>query len=362
MKKLAIILGSIAAIGANAYAVQSPIPGAANGAWVYDADGVHGGRAQAIIDYNQKQRMIGAPTVNMIFNYGADMEMYCRGGVANCTPDQMQVYYTMSGQPNTAAYKNALLSIKNLMMSPIIDGRFDAYLKGFDALSPTKARTYADNVAKQVCADPNVDGIQFDLEPFNLQKNNGEYYFYKEIAKDFSGANDASLGITCRDNSHPNGRYFSVFTFASDVNSAVAEVFRYNGVEYGYVIDSLYDLGPLAPGHANPIEDYKKYVKVEADAMAQKAQQLGIKYQYAIPAAASVHEFEGTLDSNHTVHKTGQHQVEYVMAARQAIVSALKQYGRMGYIGTDIWSFEDRGADVWGGVSFVPDTAVNDAP
>src|SRR3989338_4277233 len=124
------LLGSILAFsswGAQAEMISSPIPSAANGAWAYDSNQALGGQISAVMNYNQNQAAITAPTVNMIFNYGADMEMYCQDGVAHCTSSQMQVYYTRNGQNNTAIYKQALAGIPGLTMSPIIDGRFDGY-------------------------------------------------------------------------------------------------------------------------------------------------------------------------------------------------------------------------------------------
>lgn len=396
---------------------SSPIPSQpANGVWVYDDP--NGGAAGQYVDplksYIDKLVNDGnsqyVPT--MIFSYGSDMEMYCNDQFApsNCdvyidkydpsqkfNAGQLQVYYnylagsnpSLNGQNTTKAYVDQLTPWyqqyqqshptlpKKLYFSPIIDGRMDGgsfnFLDGFNSLSQQQAEHYADMVAKQVCGDANVDGVQFDLEPLAVSTyydsngnvvGNGSYYFYREIAKDFSGANDATLSLTCADSSHPNGRFFSVFTFAKPLNKDLADALRYHGVDIGYVVDSLYDLGPLAGGSANSPADYKGYVQDQVNQMFAQAAAYHIDFQFAVPAAASVHEFEGiglVANDASSIHEgyTQYNQQDYLTYARDAITQGLKvnpdeeQY----YKGTNIWSFQAD--NHWAGSDFYPNTPVD---
>ena len=83
------------------------------------------------------------------------------------------------------------------------------YLDGLNIMGQTDASALADFVAKKICADDNISGVQFDLEPFELTGNSGrlsisdplvmdainknpkllstsgQYYFYLRIAADF---------------------------------------------------------------------------------------------------------------------------------------------------------------------------------
>src|SRR5699024_500683 len=106
-----------------------------------------------------------------------------------------------NGYASTGAYAKSLHPVdtadpgratEDVLLSPIIDGRTDAggYLTNFNGLSEELARGYADKVAAMICADQRIDGIQFDLEPFDVTTKNGQYYFYLQIAKNFAGQHD----------------------------------------------------------------------------------------------------------------------------------------------------------------------------
>lgn len=410
MKKIVFIsfllgVSSMAVADINA----SPIPQHSNGAWVYDPTTPYtkngsthygpenpGALANSIKTFNASLTSHGGAEsgypINQIFSYGSDLEMEnclkasngnyeANAGPWACT---MTSYYdtkptsaVASGEEVTAAYKAVFGG--GFQYSPIIDGRVDTgWMRGFNSISQKQAQAGADQLAKQVCGDDNVDGIQLDIEPFSLQtfyssktsgataEYNGQYYFYQELSKDFAGGNSAIT--TCVDSKHPNGRYFSVFTYASMINSNVKNAFYYDDKEIGYIVDSLYDLGPLPGGRYNDPTSYATYVKNEVSAMKAAAAKYGLRYQLAIPYAASVHEYEGVGIINPETavfekRSTGYKQSQYVSAAWSAIQSE-NVAADANFIGVDYWAFEaavtvgnSHNGNVWGGVPFYPNSA-----
>lgn len=339
----------------------------ANGAWTYD-NGTPGQFASSINAYNAQAT--AGHQLNQLFPYATDMEMYCPGNKpAKCTPADLQSYYTpgSSGWTSTEDYATEL-TLPNVSLSPIIDGRTDTggYLIGFNQLSEPLAHTYADQVAAQVCADPRVSGIQFDIEPFNVTTHNGQYYFYMQIAKDFAGMHTGSTSTDpygCVSSAHPEGRYFSVFTFASSIQPGTAEATNVAAFtaayRNGYVIDSLYDLGTNPAGSLNDLPTYQTLVTQQTADMKAWADAAGIPYSFGIPAAASVHEYEtctGTCvaGANGT---TGNPMTSY----DQEAVAAIKASGAPSdslFRGTDLWDFGTKTTS--GGATVTPYTAQPD--
>ena len=193
--------------------------------------------------------------------------MYCQGsgGSSNntpCTASNMNVFYSA---PSTAAYFNAANGTANpVAMYPIVDGSVGgAYLTVFNTLTAAQAGIYADNVAQLYCADDTVAGVSFDLEPFDITQP-GQAAFYAQIAKDFAGQHNGPGQpdpYHCVDAAHPQGRTFSVFANAGNLNATVGQIFNQYG--NGIFIDSLYDLGPNAGGIASTIANYTKYANAE---------------------------------------------------------------------------------------------------
>lgn len=334
-------------------------PPKANSAWAYDTTSP-GTWVNAIEDYDQQATP--GHVLNEVYSYATDLEMYCpNNDGTQCTASDLYSYYTAGsgGRARTSAYYNAFDATHpgSLLISPIIDGRTTSggYMQGFNQLSPSLAAGFADMVASQVCADPHVDGIQFDVEPFDVTSKNGQYYFYMEIAKDFAGEHTGSPATDpygCVSAAHPHGRFFSVFAFAASVSpgtrSAADVQDIMNSYGNGYFMDSLYDLSSAPAGTLNGIRTYRTAVAHEAGDMKVWADRLHIKYGYGIPASASAHEFttcSATADATGSclpdvTGATGYPMIEYTKAA----VGAINGSGAVRdprYIGTAIWDFGD---------------------
>jgi hypothetical protein len=345
-------------------------PPKANSAWAYDSAGP-GTWVDTIKAYNRQAGR--GHELNEIYSYATDLEMSCPDDDGTqCTAGDLYSYYTpgSGGRASTDAYYQAFDASRpgSLIISPIIDGRTDSngYLQGFNELSPQLAAGYADTVAGQVCSDSHVDGIQFDIEPFDVTTKNGQYYFYRQLAKDFAGRHAGSPAhdpYGCVDATHPQGRFYSVFTFAASIRPGTRSAENVqrilNGYGNGYFMDSLYDLSSAPAGTLNGIATYRDAVRTEADDTRRWADRLGIEYGYGIPASASAHEFttctaspgaDGSCVPDAT-GATGYPMIEYARAAVHAIngVGAPRDPR---YLGTAIWDFGDHVS--WNGLDFAP--------
>ena len=328
-------------------------PPRGNGTWVYDATFPQGPDGEpyvspglwreAISDYNAEAQT--GHRLNQVFSYGGDLEMECQGG-SDCTPNKMHVYYYppsaqstnrsfletgASGFVSTQAYAK---TGEDVVVIPTFDGRFDAggYLQEFETLSESQARTYADIFARAVCADPTVPGVQLDLEPFDIN-DPAQFWFYDQVALNLAGQNAELESIFgCQSEAYPQGRFFSVFTFANQITPELGEVFtRYGN---GYVIISLYDLGPGGATVASSPDDYRGYVANEiARTVSNSAAANDVPFQLAIPAAASTKEFERYRGT-----PSGYTQREYVEQALGAMDSSGVRTNPQ-FLGTAVWGW-----------------------
>jgi hypothetical protein len=340
----AVLSNAPAGAGGASDAGRSPLSAAAtsvrpvgNGTWAYD-EGKPGRWASRINDYNAAAA--AGHRLRVLMSYGTDLEMYCPGNdPSKCTKDDLYSFYTpgSGGAKSTAAYAAA---IPGAVLAPIIDGAIGSdYLSGFNELSPDLARAFADKVTTQVCADPRVSGIQFDLEPFDVRSHNGQFSFYLQIAKDF-----ASTARGCRDTAHPRGRFFSVFTVAGSIKpgtSSATNVERMlNAYGNGYIIDSLYDLSGQPGGHLNPPATFAVNVAREVGHMKRWSNQLGIRYGFGVPGAASAHEYTACIGNcfpDSTAH-TGYPMLRYSTAAIDAIRKSGARSDRF-FVGNYLWYF-----------------------
>ena len=338
-----------ASVRAAAPAPLASFPPKSNGAWIYDG-AARGQWLPVIQSYNQIAT--GEHKITQINTYGSDIEGDSSG---------YDTYYDTSAKTGnrdtTSEYYNALVLAPALAgtastsytFSPIIDAQLTSdYISGFNGATKAVAEASADKVAAQVCADERADGIQFDIESFDVTKD-GQYYFYNQISKDFAGLHSGSTATDpygCVDAKHANGRYYSVFAFAASVDPAngssaarVKDVFETNGKANGYFVDSLYDLGTGATGHLNDLPTYQSLVTTEVTHMKTWANSLGISYAFGIPASASAHEFTSCTGGcvAGADGSLGNPMIEYTKRAVGAINSAGAPQDPL-FIGTNIWS------------------------
>ena len=362
----------------SAAAPAGALPPRANGVWMYDSAYPEAGYPQvhlpgmwvpALNSYNQAAT--AGHEISEMFSYATDMEMYCpHNDPAQCTPSNLQSYYTptSAGYQSTREYAQRveLAGRAKPIISPVIDGRTDAggFLTPFNQLSPDLAATYADQVAAQVCADPLIDGIQFDIEPFDVTSQNGQYYFYLQIAKDFAGLHDGDAHhdpLNCANSHRKQGRFFSVFNFARALQPGTASAQNVSAITNtygnGYFIDSLYDLTDQPAGELLDLSTYQANVQAEVAALKAGAGQLQIRYGVGIPAAASAHEYtacEGPACQPSASGAKGYPMIDYTKAALAAIDSNSVRDDPL-FRGTDVWDLGN--SSVWDGFRKEPSPA-----
>ena len=350
--------------GPDAADSEAAFPPRANGVWMYDRDPEGKFDPGRWINLINKYNAAATPgnELDQVFSYGSDMETYCEDDDADkCTLEDLNMYYTpdSDGYESTGAYVDGLNPISNgqagadprpVVMTPVIDGRIgpEGYLRNFNDLDESLARDYADKVAKELCADGRIDGIQFDLEPFDVTTTNGQYYFYMQIAKNFAGdhgGDPADDPYGCVDADHPQGRFFSFFTFAAAIEPGTLSASNVHDMVTSYgnglIIASLYDLNSIPAGTLNDLPTYTSSVEQQVASMKQWAQELGIAYAFGIPASASSNEYttcEGPDCMPGKNGATGYPMLDYTKAA----VTALHDSGVDSdplFRGTSIWDF-----------------------
>jgi hypothetical protein len=322
----------------------------------HSKDGIEPGIfADNIKAYNAKA---SAPNkLTFMHSYGGGLEMYCDGnGGTNktvvCDDSNMNVYYE-PGQLSTAAYAAAFASSEPpIQLLPIIDGRLDDIgpkdvLSALNTLDQQTAYVYADKTAKLYCADAQVAGIYFDLEPLDLTQL-GQQYFFSRIAYNLAGFNKIAGSNTdaldCQNTQHPQGRLLALFATANQVNPALATIL--NTYNNGYIIDPLYDLGEQAGGIASSPTDYATYTLTEIRKMQAASSANNVVYQFAVPGSATAHEFESVEGIS-----TGFKQIDYLNASLSAI-EKLNVASDSNYKGTALWAWNSQ--FYWHNKTFTP--------
>lgn len=165
-----------------------------------------------------------------VFVYGGDVEFYCRGqpqapagGGATgddvaCVFDGPQqnafVYYDDFSRSAASKYKNAGKEVW-----VIFDGRINQFVPDLSKLTEAETSAFARAVANTVCYDENVDGLSWDVEPFD----NNQINFFAQL--------DQRL-TKC-------GKRWSIFAFGGDFDE---EMWTRGLGESGFLLESTYDL------------------------------------------------------------------------------------------------------------------------
>ncbi|GAB3382292.1 hypothetical protein GCM10027567_29880 [Spongiibacter taiwanensis] len=333
-------------------------------AWVYDtlrAPGQprsinRGHFIQDILRFNRGAEQ--AHQIRSLYVYHGSMEMYCPNNrPAACRAEHLKLSLATParGQPSSASHYRRGLAENNIASVAIIDGvtngDYAGSLKGMDDLSPEMARRFADTVSDQLCADPNIDGVQFDLEPLNLNRRNGQYYFYQRIAERFAGE-----AGQCRSDSHPKGRYFSVFAPVHALNpesasaALLSEILGRHG--NGYLIAPIYDLDSAPLGELTPPARYQTLAHRQIKSLNDWATQAGVPFKVGIPAAASVHEYVRCEGPPCKGRGAPGNQLDYVRPLLAAMDQVWMRDNPL-FMGNVIWAWS-RGIS-HGGASFHPD-------
>ena len=274
--------------------------------------------------------------ITRLYPYSGDIEMDC-STLSSCV-------YSGAGQNVFALYTKgfgpaSVAAYRAHFPSALILAIIDADLDSLPLLSnQTVGVNVANMLTQQLCSDPNVDGVFFDLEPIspNAFQTPGLFALYKQTATNLAN---------CKDAKHPNGRYMAVFINPNKIPdwSQLAEALGHNG----YVVVGAYDINDQSPPYPTEYSAYTSSINGKIGVFMDPNSQIqNISYTIAIPAASSFSEFEqfGTYVSQQIPFsvitdftKTAQiTQLGYVQLARDSILTNAKSPY---YLGIDYWAW-----------------------
>ncbi len=279
---------------------------------------------------------------------GSSIRLYVYGGsitqTGNCS---FIVNYTYPD--SIAKYREVY---PNALILAIIDATSDD-VAALGACADSVGKSISDSLSPQICADSNVDGVLFDLEPANFAVGLGQYGLYKETALNFSAT-------TCTGPSHPNGRFFGVFSnpnnfYITNQWPIVEGALVGNGPNnVGFLVIGAYDVTDGTQG-PTPYSLYKSSIGGKLGAYTDpQSKQYHVPYTIAIPGGASFGEYQYYAEYISPTQTNIIHdytnvvtQPGYVSLALQIILaSCTSPY----YLGVDYWGWSQY---VW------PDHATN---
>ncbi len=263
-------------------------------AWVYDYSE---GRMQAIRDYNSQ-----VPDQRK-FNY---LFPYC-GSLTATGKGEYHLYY--KGWLSSV-FKPKL---RNCLVLPIVDGWHNGQ---FNDWTKEQYEEAAQQVAEKIINDPNADGVQMDIEPYN----NGQLYFYQHLGKLLRA----------------KGKILTHFLWGHTPQNDPA-IFKACDI----VVLSGYDYHP----ENKSAQEYGKMLADGVNNMLRLARSVNGKLMVGIPVMPSCHEYEYKQgDCGHV--DTGNKQTDYIS---QAVEVLCRYQDDPNYIGWALWQFSDSGNKPLGG-------------
>lgn len=366
-----------------------------------------------ISEYNQNAAV--GSQINMVYPYASDLEMpWCLNATASDYNTLSNYGFYLTPMSNLVTDSISYTGVTNSQISVIIDGRINNgslidfnngslfTTQNVQALAGLvlKGGTLAYNTTQGISHFapntgylPTINGIQFDIEPFDSSQTN-QITFYTEIGKALAD----------------NNQYFSIFSFPNNINENTAQMLGNNG----YIIIPLYDLVDMTitpEGCTNfaaspipsacitsastlpmdavslnmdgnelnyiystsvphSIAGYQNAANLTVLQTIALAQQFGVRYKFALPASASAHEFEtwsilpftfppltkpnknkptsaNAIPGNSTqlTSANSTTQLGYVTAAIEAIISGIKATTNFNsdlFVGVDIYGFNPK--------------------
>jgi hypothetical protein len=285
--------------------------------------------------------------ITRFYVYGGDIEISCTDP-SKCVPgvDIVVPYSTAAGgfgQESVAAYRAAF---PNQLILATIDGQLSTLplLK----TSQVVASQVSTLITDQICADPNVDGVFFDLESFEASAFQPQSALFKLYHQTSTALRENS---SCRDANHPNGKFMAIFMNPNKLGPVTAGQGPWEYVQgilgsNGYLVVGSYDVNDVCPPVASsPTGTYFHSIAGKLITfMVPNSEKYKIKYSVAIPAASSFSEFEkyclfdsSKPDNCSLESSSGFQQVEYLKSARGVIYQNCKNPAL--FMGVDYWAW-----------------------
>merc|ERR1712086_15790 len=258
------------------------------------------------IEAFNKDTSISNASISTVYSYGGDVEFWPKkeDPQACWAPAKDTCNFTSYYDPNNKKAADTYAQAEGVsQIVALLDARLDGwdmieaynnndacnfgdFYPNLNNLTAPQLTVLAKQTATLFCQDPNLGGIQIDLEPYQDPYKESLEGFIKAMAtemKDDDGANG------CKTDLHPQGRTTSYFTFAhrtrDDFHSTIMG-------DNGYFVFSGYDLNPknLAFEYNTPAE-FGANLRSEIPHI-RRAMKGGGKFTMAVPIAASCHEYE----------------------------------------------------------------------
>ena len=215
----------------------------------------------------------------------------------------------------------------------VVDGRMDgghSFSPNLSKRTKAEVEAWANSTAQIVCASPDVDGIQIDLEPVEPPYVTRLVQFLAQLSAELR------TSTSCVTDTHPQGRSVSAFMMSEAATAAVFDALSPNG----YVTVSGYDLSSSPLGTPSTVAEYGTRLGGVLDTITATAKHNNGSFVLGIPAAASCHEFHLYLPINGTaVH--GHTQLEYLQQALK-VIDAKGLYTNPNYLGLALWGFSSE--------------------
>ena len=232
------------------------------------------------------------PVTNHPGQWRDNIQSFNAGATTPNVISRLYVYGTSldtTGTYNTVNYDNsyAIASVAsyrtrfpNITILAIVDGT-PGLLKNGDQTAIQLANDLAKSLVTQVCADANVDGVFYDIEPTKFS--------YTGLATLYQTTSTLLASSQCKDAQHPNGRYMGVYAY---VNTGDGPLVKPVLGRNGFLAVPLYDVQDSQPPTPTNLTLFSQSAKSYVSNSDANSKAYGIPYTVIGPAGSSFGEFE----------------------------------------------------------------------
>jgi len=306
---------------------------------------------------------ISNASISTVYSYGGDVEFWPKkeDPTACAAPAKDTCNYTSYYDPNNQKAADTYAKAKGVgQVVALLDARLDGWnmIKAYnnnDAcnfgdfypnlnnLSAVQLGKLAKQTSTLFCKDPNLGGIQIDLEPYQDPYKQSLETFIKAMSTEME---DVKSENGCRDARHPEGRTTSYFTFAHRTRTDFKDTVMGKN---GYFVFSGYDLKPKSLDFEyNTVAEFGANLESEIPEIRRAIGTTG-KFTLAVPIAASCHEYEHYVpmhgegcgpacqeyDSGATMDQYVQKMMDIVTDPKNLDLFTIKEGGQ--FLGLSFW-------------------------
>lgn len=269
----------------------------------------------------------GTNAISRLYVYGTSLDTSGSSTTAN--------YNASFAITSVAAYRT---QFPNTTILAIVDGT-PGQLKNGDAATLQLAKDLANSLVSQICADSNVDGIFYDLEPTKFS--------YKGLFTLYQTTSTLLASAPCKDTQHPNGRYMGVYAYVTTGDGALVKPALGSN---GFLAVPLYDVQDSQPPTPTNLQLFNTSAKSYVGNSDANSSHYKIPYTVIAPAAASFGEFEKygayadpppvlPAPYNFTLISDFSPAITQVLYMTEVNANTLKYAKSPYYMGVDYWAW-----------------------